>query len=149
MEPELSISNSEKVRMYKIRESIVNNKLSDILECLCFIEQNTIILNYCYFKAFANNSTYNTIIEHITNKLDYIINKYGNYYVNVNMKGLTITEIDKHRNFIQTITLMLQNKYPNTLIKCRIHNTPSVFTILYKFVSSFIDKETLDKLELA
>jgi hypothetical protein len=64
------------------------------------------------------------------------------------MKKLSISDIDKHKGFIQYISLYFQEKYPNKLAKCYIYNSPFVFNQLYNIICMFIDKETQKKIEL-
>jgi hypothetical protein len=64
------------------------------------------------------------------------------------MKGLTLTDIDKHINFIQSISGLFKEKYPFLLEKCFVHNAPFVFSKLLHLISLLIDKETRDKIEV-
>ena len=64
------------------------------------------------------------------------------------MKNLTITDVDKHIKFIQNMSVILKEKYPNKLTKCFVHNAPFVFSQILNIVSMFIDKETQSKIEL-
>jgi hypothetical protein len=64
------------------------------------------------------------------------------------MKSLTLTEIEKHMEFIQYISKLLRDKYTNKLLKCYIYNAPFVFSQLFNIISFLIDKETLSKIEL-
>jgi hypothetical protein len=68
--------------------------------------------------------------------------------VHVNMKSLSLTEIDKHKMFIQQMSQILQEKYPDKLSKCYIYNSPFIFSQIFNFVSMFVDKETLKKIEI-
>ena len=64
------------------------------------------------------------------------------------MKNLTIVDIDKHKLFIQCISVYFQEKYPQKLGKCYVYNSPFVFNQLYNIICMFIDKETQKKIEL-
>lgn len=132
----------------KIVENIRNGKWNDILCGLCFIYENQIVLNYKYFKYFATKETYDFILNYITINIDNVLNSNNEFIVHVNMKDLTITEIDKHMTFIQNISGYLKEKYPKKLSKCYIYNAPFVFTQIYNIVSMFIDKDTQKKIEL-
>jgi hypothetical protein len=68
--------------------------------------------------------------------------------VHVNLKKLTLIDIDKHKEFIQDMSGHLKNKYPDKLIKCYIYNAPFVFSQIFNIVSLFIDKDTQKKIEL-
>ena len=66
----------------------------------------------------------------------------------MNLKKLTLIDIDKHKEFIQDMSVYLKDKYPDKLIKCYIHNAPFVFSQIFNIVSLFIDKDTQTKIEL-
>jgi hypothetical protein len=119
-----------------------------ILNALCNIENNSLIIDYYYFKYFASKDTYQLILQLITNNIDNILKTNELFSVYVNMKTLTISEIDKHREFIQHISGYLKEKYPNKLSKCYVYNAPFVFSTLFNIICLFIDKETQSKIEL-
>jgi hypothetical protein len=64
------------------------------------------------------------------------------------MKKISLTDIDKHRIFIQNLSSCLKDKYPDKLSKCYIYNPPIVFKQIFNIISVFIDKETQKKIEL-
>ena len=119
-----------------------------ILNGLCNIENNSIIIDYNFFKHFASKDTYHLILQLISNNIDNILKTNELFSVYVNMKTLTISEIDKHRDFIQQISGYLKEKYPNKLAKCYVYNAPFVFSTLFNIICLFIDKETQCKIEL-
>lgn len=132
----------------KIIDKIKNGEWSYILNNLCSINKNMIILNYIYFKHFATSQTYNFILNYITNNIDNVLLKNDEFIVHVNMKHLTLVDIDKHKEFIQNISGFLKDKYPEKLKKCYIYNAPFVFTQIFNIVSMFIDKDTQKKIEV-
>ena len=72
----------------------------------------------------------------------------SNFNVHANIKNLTLADIDKHKEFIQNISIILKQKYTNKLTKCYIYNAPFVFSQILNIVSLFIDKETQTKIQL-
>lgn len=145
---EIFSENFETNSSEKIVDKIKKGEWSDILSNMCFIKENTLILNYIYFKHFAIQQTYNFILKHITNNIDKILLTSSDFMVRVNMKNLTIVDIDKHKLFIQNISGYLKDKYPEKLSKCYVYNPPFVFAQFFNIVSMFIDKETQKKIEL-
>lgn len=139
----LETSSSEKI-VRKIKQG----EWADILNGVCSIKDNFIILDHNYFKYFAAKETYNIILSHAINNIDTILSAHNGFIVHINMKGLTVTDIDKHISFIKSISTLLKETYPNKLTKCFIHNPPFVFAQILNIVSLFIDKETLSKIEL-
>ena len=140
--------NIENTSSEKIIDKVRNGNWNDIFKGLCCIKENNIVLNYIYFKYIANDETYSYIMNHITNNIDQILQTNNEFSVHVNMKSLTIVDIDKHKEFIQQISLFLKDNYPNKLEKCYVYNAPFMFSNLFNIVSIFIDKETQKKIEL-
>jgi len=132
----------------KIISKIKKGEWNEILNHLCYIDANSIILDNHYFRFFATKETYNIILTHIISKLDNILLEYDYFTVHINMKNVNISDIDKHLNFIQNVSILLKDKYPDKLTKCFIHNPPFVFSQILNIISLFIDKETRDKIEI-
>ena len=132
----------------KIIAKIKNGEWKDIMNGLCNIKYSLVILDNNYFKYFATKETYNIILSHVVNNIDTILSVNNGFTIHINMKGLTVSDIDKHYNFIQNISLLFKEKYPNKLTKCFIHNPPFVFSQIFNMISLFIDKETQSKIEL-
>ena len=129
-------------------EKMKNNNVHDIVHGLCSIRNNIVILDYTCFKCFGRNETYETILNLITGKIDNILKHNETFIVHVNMKHLTMSDIDKHKKFICILSNHFKERYPCKLDKCYIHNAPTVFSQIYKIISCFIDKETQKKIQL-
>jgi hypothetical protein len=132
----------------KIMNKIQKGEVNDILSKLCFIHNNDVVIDYIYFKYLATDNTYNYILMYITNNIDNVLLKNREFIVHVNMKKISLTDIDKHRIFIQNLSSCLKDKYPNKLSKCYIYNPPIVFKQIFNIISVFIDKETQKKIKL-
>lgn len=136
-------SNSE-----KILTTIRNGNISDVFSKLSYYYNNILVLDYAYFKYIATRETYDPIMNYIINNIDNILTTNPQFIVRVNMKGLSLVEIDKHKQFIQELSNYLKIKYPNKLSKCYIYNAPVLFSQLLNIISTFVDKETQKKFEL-
>jgi len=132
----------------KIIEKIKKGELNDILNKFCFIDKNAIIINYIYFKYLATEQTYSFILIYITNIIDTVLLNNNELIIYINTKKLTLFDIDKHKIFIQNISCYFQEKYPDKLRKCYVYNAPFVFKHFFNIMSAFIDKKTIDKIEL-
>jgi hypothetical protein len=140
--------NNEKQIAEKIISNIQNGDLHEISHGLCNVRDNSIILDYRYFKHFASKDTYNYIMTNVTTHINNIISSHDKFVVHVNIKSLTVLEVDKHKLFIQFFSNYLQENYPNKMHKCYVHNPPFVFSQIFNMVSMFIDKETQNKIEI-
>jgi hypothetical protein len=106
------------------------------------------MLNYTYFKYLATETTYNYIFMFITNNINTILLNNNNFILHVNMQKLSLGDIDKHQKFINNLSIVLKEKYPDKLLKCYIYNPPFMFKQMFNVISVFIDKETQEKIEL-
>lgn len=132
----------------KIIGKIHKGEWKDVLHGLCFIKENEVIINYVYFKHLATQETYSCILNYITNNFDIVLSKNIEFIIHVNMKNLTLSDIDKHKSFIYTISEYLKERYPKKLSKCYVYNAPCFFSKVFTIVSMFIDKDTMKKIEL-
>ena len=73
---------------------------------------------------------------------------YNTFTVYVNMKSISIADVDKHRNYICYISKIFSEKYPNLLYKCYIYNAPYIFEKIFGMIQVFIDKETQTKINI-
>jgi hypothetical protein len=131
-----------------VLEKITTNKIEDIFHNICYIKDNYVIINYIYIKHFANSETYDLILQFMLHNIDLILKKYSLFGVHVNTKLLSLSDIDKHYNFIKHMCRTFKDKYPNKLEKCYIYNTSNVFSHLFSIISLFLDKTTKSKLEI-
>jgi hypothetical protein len=132
----------------KIITIIKKGEWNDILHGICNIQDNSVYMNYSYFKYFGTKDTYNIVLNYLIHKLDSIKNDYDHFIVYINIKSLTVSEIDKHKDFIQRMANIMNENYPDKLSKCYIYNAPFIFSQLMNIVSLFIDKETQKKIIL-
>ena len=122
---------------------------SDMLHHLCFnIRKNEIILDYKYFKKCAAPETFDMLIQYIVNIINAVMKTESTFIFHINMKSLTLTDIDKYYGFIQNISETLKRSFPNKLDKCYIYNAPFIFSQLFNTLSCFIDKPTQKKIQL-
>ena len=127
---------------------IQKGNCSDIFEGICKLVGDSIIIDYIYFKYFATTITYDLITNIIIKNIDIILTTNDTFTVHVNMKSLSITDVDKHMSYIQYISNHLREKYHKKLFKCHIYNASYIFKNIYNIISIFIDKETHQKIHL-
>jgi hypothetical protein len=118
----------------------------EILGKLCREKNDYIVIEYPYFKFIATVETYDTIVSLICSHIEKILKNKETFSVYLNLKMLTLVDIDKHKNFIQYLSTFLKDKYPQKMDKCYIYNAPFVFSQLFHIISMFIDKETQGKI---
>ena len=120
----------------------------NILDGICKIKDNTIIIDFIYFKHFATNYTYDMIMDKLVQILTCSLINNEELEIHLNMKGLTVLEIEKHSTFFQKISSFCQTPFTNKLNSCYVYNTPFVFSSVLNILSLFIDKETINKIKI-
>ena len=131
---------------------IKNKTMNDLLLGFCNInEDNDIILNYSYLKIIKQliqTLDNNFIINHVVEMIELVLTKNVYFTVHVSLKSLTISDIEKYYSFISNISETLKKKFPDKLEKCFIYNAPFIFSQIFNIISSFVDKQTIIKIQL-
>jgi len=151
MEQQSQVSVSEIFADHILSSDVILKKIKcgewdEILGKLCSEKNDYIVIEYPYFKYIATAETYDTIVSLICSHIEKVLKNNITFSVYLNLKMLTLVEIDKHKNFIQYLSTFLKDKYPQKMEKCYIFNAPFVFSQLFHIISMFIDKETQSKI---
>jgi len=132
----------------KIIKKIRGGEWDDILTKLCNSNNDSIFLDHTFFKHFASKETYHILTNYILNHINNILLTHNSFVVHLNMKNLTLLELDKHMGFLQTFSVFLKETYANKMDKCYIYNAPFIISNIISMISLFIDAETLKKIEI-
>lgn len=144
----LTLFSNNHITSDKIFELIKQNKFTQIFEGLSYIKNNSIVIEYKYFKYFASIQTYDAITNYIDSQITNILTTYSNFTIHINMKSISISDVDKHRNYICYISKFFSEKYPDLLYRCYIYNAPYIFEKIFTMIRIFIDKETQAKINI-
>jgi hypothetical protein len=123
----------------------------EMIQKLCYTQQeNHIVLNYSYFKHILKNKIYNwdEIIQYIVNVKYKVLQTYSQFIIHMNIDTLTLMDIDKYYLFIQKISQIMKEQFPEKMKICYIYNAPYVFSKLFSIVSVLIDKDTQKKIKM-
>jgi hypothetical protein len=120
----------------------------EILDKVCYIIDNCIYMDYRFFKPIGNPTVYEPLVAHIIEKIKQVLLLTPALIVHVSLKGFSIREMEKHMNFFKYISIALDTRYPKKLTTCYVYNSSSMFTQLFSLLSYFIDKDTLNKVQL-
>lgn len=124
------------------------DKLNDLLNNFCHIKiNNEIELNYKYFKIINTFIDKNYILNYLIYVVENILLKYHTFIVHVNIEKLTLLEVEKNRDFVQDMSNILKEKFPDKLEKCLIYEGSFIFKQIYNLLSILIDKKTLKKIK--
>jgi len=126
------------------------NNLEVMQKLCCNQTENHIILNYSYFKYIIKNKLYSwdEIIQYIVNVKRGVLKNNNQFIIHMNINDLTLMDIDKYYLFIQKISQIMKETFPEKLQICYIYNPPYIFSKLFSIISIFIDKDTQKKIKL-
>jgi hypothetical protein len=127
----------------------VSSHFIELLNKMCFMEGNNIILDYKVMKPIImQHNTYDVVFEHLINVTKEILLHNELMNMHVCLKGLTVTDMDKHRSFVLRIIKTFSEQFPNKLSVCNLYKTPAIFSQIFGLISMFIDKVTINKIRI-
>ena len=119
-----------------------------ILNGICNIRENYLIVDCIYIKHFATKQTYPMIIDLIANSINKVLSVYSKFVVHVNIRSMKIKDLDNNRDFLRDMSKCLKERFPDRLDKCYVYNATTIFTQILNIISMFIDKDTKEKIRL-
>jgi hypothetical protein len=124
------------------------DKLQETLHNFCHIKlNNEIIINYKYFKIINSFIDKSNILNYLIFIVDNILKNYQTFIVHVNIEKLTLLEIEKNKDFVQSMSNVLKEKFPDKLEVCIIYEGSFIFKQIHSLLALFIDKKTLKKIK--
>ena len=130
----------------EIAQLISNLSLNERINYLCHIEGDTLVLDYRFFKSVAVPETLAYLMQLVIDNIHSILREYPLYNVCICMKSLTVSDVDRYKNFIFEFATRLKTEFQDKMNKCYIYRAPYVFEKVYSIVSCVIDKPTRQKI---
>lgn len=134
-------------------EKVCNNfDLSTMIEnaVKVYPETNHVLLDYQLFKMFACENNYDKIIDYIVYIFDNLIRDKKTIYIQVNIKGLSASGLERYRSFMQLFYMKGVDKknYSFHIEQIVIYNTPKTIDYFMPLVKTLIDKNIYNKIVL-
>ena len=127
---------------------INEHKLQELLHNFCSVKTNNeIVINYKYFKIINTFIDKNNILSYLIFIVENVLKNYNTFIVHVNIEKLTLLEIDKNRDFVQNMSNVLKDRFPDKLEVCFIYEGSFIFKQIYNLLALFVDKKTLKKIK--
>ena len=143
-----NLTNKSSTESNNINLKLNEEKLYELLDNFCHIKfNNEIVIQYKYFKIINTFIDENYILNYLIFIVEKILINYETFIVHVNIEKLTLLEIEKNRSFIMNMSNVLKEKFPDKLDVCIIYEGSVFFKQIYSFLSLFIDKKTLKKIQ--
>ena len=143
-----NISSKTQINNTNINLKLNEEKLNDLLNNFCHIKiNNEIEINYKYFKIINTFIDKNYILNFLIYIVENVLIKHQTFIVHVNIEKLTLLEVEKNRDFVQDMSNVLKERFPDKLEICLIYEGSFIFKQIYSLLSIFIDKKTLKKIK--
>ena len=125
-------------------------KLAELLNNFCYISsnENDLTMNFKCLKLLNKQLSNDYLLEHLIKNIDLVLTKYSVFNFHINVKSISILDVDKNKDFIQKASIVLKEKYPYKLDTCYIYEAPNMFNNIFKLIFAFVDKETQKKIKI-
>ena len=77
-----------------------------------------------------------------------VLREYDQFIIHLNTNNLNLIDVDKYFLFIQKVSQIMKDQFPEKMKTCYIYKAPFVFSRLFSIVSIFIDKNTQQKIKI-
>ena len=131
---------------------VQNINKNELFNTIVTINENQMFFNYGLFKTIIHPDIYTDLIHHIFQANEKILTKYSSYNVFIDFKGLTMTGVERYKDFITTMSLEGQkNKkdFLQKLEKIYIVNPPFMIANIGKIILPLLDKVVKEKIAIA
>ena len=123
----------------------------EVFSNVFIIKENSIIFNYPLFKTVANPIYYEKMAHHLFAVSIEMINEYGNYNIVCNCTGITISAVERYKDFVSTVSrLGLSNNrgFLARLNSINIYNPPSFVDHGLKIIIPLVDNSLWSKINI-
>ena len=131
----LIFKNSQK---FDCANTIVQNmNKTDLFNSIINVHENNLLFNYTMFKSIIYPEIYIDLVHHIFQLNEQLVSIYTTYNVIIDLKGLTMTGVERYKDFITVISLEGQRCKKNFLQKLgqiQIKNPPFMIANIAKII---------------
>jgi hypothetical protein len=125
-----------------------NIDINAILPFIFKVEADTIFFNYSIFKVIASPSVYLTMANYLFSITEQVIGANSSYNLSVDMTGLTMSAIERYRDFVVTVSsegLKNGKGLLKHLNRVHLHNPPSFVEYLCSIIIPIVDPAIKDR----
>jgi len=136
---------------FECAESIIQNIDLNMLfnTVICVNENNQMCFNYNVFKTIINPSVYMGLIHYIFKINEKILEVCTSYDVYIDLKGLTMTGVERYKDFVSLLSEQGKINGKNFLEKLNnvyLLNPPFMISNIGKILLPLVDKIVKDKI---
>jgi hypothetical protein len=124
---------------------------TDLFNSIIRIHENRLLVSYSMFKTVIHPDIYLDLIQFIFQQNDTILHTHAMYDVVVDLKGLTMTGVERYKGFISTLSIEGQRNEKNFLQKLEkiiIINPPFMVANVGKILLPLMDPVVKNKIIL-
>jgi hypothetical protein len=128
---------------------VQNMNIFDLFKSILRPEENRLLFNYAMFKTIIHPNIYMDFIYYIFEVNEQILATHTTYDVIIDFKGLTMTGVERYKDFITTLSLEGQKNKKNFLQKLgqvKIINPPFMIANIGKVLLPLMDTIVKDKI---
>ena len=114
-------------------------------------DTNQIHIKYELLKRFACPSVYVTIVEYISDLVNFSITSYGSFEMHIDLNTFTVTAANRYNDLIRMFcekALQKNSIYQNKLKHIYLYNYPSIISVLTTLFAGFVDESARGKVVL-
>lgn len=130
--------------------SLKNKKNEDInvyLSYFSYITNNSLILDYRFFKLIGNPNNYDFFLNYLMNQIEVLLTQIKLFDLYFNIETITLTEMDKYSTFFIKVAKLFSEKYPDCLQNFYILGSGFMFDNMKNFFSLILSKKTREKIQ--
>ena len=139
----------KKQQKFDCADSVTKNiDINTILPFIFKADGDTIFFNYNVFKIIASPTVYLTMANYLFTVTEQIIGTYSCYNLNVDLTGLTMSAIERYREFLVIVSgegLRNGKGLLKHLKLIHVHNPPSFVEYLCSIVIPIVDPSIKDR----
>lgn len=123
----------------------------DVFSNVFIVKGDAILFNYPVFKTVANPVYYDKMADYLFEISSKIIDTYGSYTILVNCTGVTISGIERYKDFVSMVSKKGLVNNRNLLSKLNIvhiFNPPSFVDHGLKILIPLVDNNLWDKIKI-
>lgn len=142
----------KKTNKQNFKAIILNEfELNFLLEQSFLLQNNVILVKYAIIKNYANEQTFDSIINHLINKVRTVIMTYDCFEVHINLDNYSITSHERIKNIYPKLFKACENDnilFSEKLICLNVYNCPIILRTLNSFFAPFINPTANNKITL-
>jgi hypothetical protein len=123
---------------------LMKYNITELLNDTVYIlpKQNILFIDYQVFKLFMTKDLYPLVIKQFINMLNLLLSVYPTFEVHVNLKGLTISSLQKYSGIFSLFYETCNHEnivFSKYITKCCLYNISNSIDAISKIIKQFVD----------